>query len=297
LDRPPESVEEDEPFDTPGLHRFVLDQSVLYSEEPDAQLLQLQRQGQLALSGFGQLQQDQMRGLRTKVRGHLSPWLSMPGQDMPAQLLQLKAHGIDLALRWGGDTRIWRQLSNNEALQLDLRPGKVLNKAGQARLSTLASLWLGHLSANAAGVATTSLQSGEDGVVGLAPLNAESAQSLLADLVAIYLQAWHQPLPLACQTACAWLMATHFPSSHLKSDDEVQDKAYAAALQAFAGGYNRPGEWSASTCLQRAFPEFEDLWSELPVWAERVYGPMLQALIPCEKRSSNDAVAPHKVDA
>ena len=295
LDQPPEASEEDEPFDTPGLQLFVLDQSVLYSDEPDVQLLQLQRQGQLALSGFGQLQQDQMRLMRTKVLGHISAWLSKPGQAMPAQVLHLKEHGVDLALRWGGDTSIWRQLAKDEALQINLRPGKVLSKSGQARLSTLASLWLGHLSANAAGVSTTSLQSGEDGVVGLAPLSAEDAHRLLADLVAVYRQAWQQPLPLACQTACAWLMATHAPSGALKPVDEVNDKAHAAALQAFEGDFNRPGEWHASTCLQRAFPEFENLWPDLPMWAERVYGPMLQALLAFEKTTAMGAVADQQV--
>mgnify|MGYP000657388795 CR=1 FL=1 len=63
LDKPPEAAEEDEPFDTPGLQRFVMNQSVLYSDEPAAQLMQLQRQGMLALSGFGHLQQDQHRGV------------------------------------------------------------------------------------------------------------------------------------------------------------------------------------------------------------------------------------------
>ena len=61
-------------------------------------------------------------------------------------------------------------------------------------------------------------------------------------------------------------------------EQDIQAKAFAAARQAFEGGFNRPGEREASTCLQRAFTEFEDLWPELPEWAERVYGPMLQAL-------------------
>jgi exodeoxyribonuclease V gamma subunit len=126
-------------------------------------------------------------------------------------------------------------------------------------------------------------------------LSAEDAHRLLADLVAVYRQAWQQPLPLACQTACAWLMATHAPSGALKPVDEVNDKAHAAALQAFEGGFNRPGEWHASTCLQRAFPEFENLWPDLPMWAERVYGPMLQALLAFEKTTAMGAVADQQV--
>ena len=297
LDKPPEAGEEDEPFDTPGLQRFMLDQSVLFSPEPETQLLQLQRQGLLPLSGFGQLQQDQMLNMRAKVLSHLTPWLSEASQDLPQQLYQLQAHGINLTLAWGGEAQAWRQRSDGSALQINLRPGKVRNKSGQARLSTLAALWLAHLSANAAGVVTTSLQSGEDGWVGLMPLSARHAQALLSDLVAVYLQAWQQPLPLACKTACAWLMATHFPSEKLKTDEEVKAKAYGEARQAFEGGYNGQGERDASTCLQRAFPEFESIWPALPEWAERVYGPMLQALMPTEVVAADGDMADQELGA
>ena len=287
LDKPPEAGDEDEPFDTPGLQRFVMDQSVLYSDEPVAQLMQLQRQGLLALSGFGHLQQDHMQALRETVLGHLAEWLHEPIQDMPSQSYPLQAHGIGMQLGFGDDAHRWRQYPNGTAAQIDLRPGKVLNTAGQARLYTLAPLWLCHLSANAAGVITTSLQSGEDGLVALSPLPAAQAQALLADLVAVYLQAWQSPLPLACKTACAWLMATHFPSSKTKPE-EIATKAASAARLVFEGGFSQLGERATSSCLQRAFPEFEDLWPELPSWAERVYGPMLHALMPL----ASDAASP-----
>ncbi|MDP5117065.1 MAG: exodeoxyribonuclease V subunit gamma [Burkholderiaceae bacterium] len=298
LDKPPQASEEDEPFDTAGLQRFVMDQSVLYSEEPAAQLMQLQRQGMLALSGFGQLQQDQMQELRETVLGHMAPWLQEPGQDLPAQAYLFQAHGIDVQSGFGGNAHAWRQLPNGTAAQIDLRPGKVLNSAGQARLYTLAPLWLGHLSANAAGVQTTTLQSGEDGLVALSPLPASNAQALLADLVTVYLQAWQRPLPLACISACAWLMATHFPTGKTKPE-EIATKAVSAARQAFEGGFRQQGERATSPSLQRAFPEFEDLWTELPVWAERVYGPMLQALMPLTSKAASPvaAVPNNEVDA
>jgi exodeoxyribonuclease V gamma subunit len=298
LDKPPEAGEEDEPFDTPGLQRFVMDQSVLYSDEPAAQLMQLQRQGLLALSGFGHLQQDQMQALRETVLGHLSDWLTEPSQDLPAQAYLFQAHGIGMQLGFGGDSHTWRQYPNGTVAQIDLRPGKVLNAAGQARLYTLAPLWLGHLSANAAGVITTSLQSGEDGLLALSPLPAPQAQALLEDLMAVYLQAWQGPLPLACKTACAWLMATHFPSSKTKPED-IATKATSAARLAFEGGFSQQGERATSSCLQRVFPEFEDLWPDLPTWAERVYGPMLQALTPLASAAASPVgVVPNdEVDA
>ena len=296
LDQPPEANEEDEPFDTAGLQRFVLNQSVLDADDPNAQLQQMHRQGRLAFSGFGQLQQNHMLELRSTVLAHVSPWLATPSQDLPAQVFHLKAHNIDVALRWGGDAHTWRQYADGTALQLNWRPGKVLNKSGHARLDTLAGLWLGHLCANAAGVSTTSLQSGEDGLVGLVPLPAAQAQTLIEDLVAVYLEAWQRPLPLACKTACAWLMATNFPGSKTTSEQDIQAKAFTAARQGFEGGYYRTGERDASTFLKRAFPEFEDLWPELPVWADRVYGPMLKAFMPADE-AVEDAQTDQEVGA
>jgi hypothetical protein len=74
-------------------------------------------------------------------------------------------------------------------------------------------------------------------------------------------------------------MAARFPSSKTKPED-ISTKAASAARLAFEGGFSLQGERATSSCLQRAFPEFEDLWPDLPMWAERVYGPMLQALMP-----------------
>jgi len=134
--------------------------------------------------------------------------------------------------------------------------------------------------------------------VGLLPLAADDAQRLIEDLVAVYLQAWQRPLPLACKTACAWLMATHFPSSKTKPED-IATKAASAARLAFEGGFSQQGELGTSSCLQRVFPEFEDLWPELPNWAERVYGPILQALMPLSRDAASPvgAVPNDEVDA
>jgi exodeoxyribonuclease V gamma subunit len=91
-------------------------------------------------------------------------------------------------------------------------------------------------------------------------------------------------------------MATNFPGSKTTSEQDIQAKAFAAARQAFEGGYYRTGERDASTFLKRAFPEFEDLWPELPVWAERVYGPMLKALMPTHE-AVEDAQTDQEVGA
>ena len=283
LDTPAEASEENEPFEPQGLEAFALHQQLLFSKTDEDTLRQLQLQGRLALGGFGQLQQQQMRQLKQTIWQRLAPWLS---EDMPAIAKHdwtLQTCGLRLQLSWGGDQALWCQRPDGTALQIDLRPAKVLNAASHARLDTLTGLWLGHLTANAAGQSTTSLQSGEDGLVVLQALPAEQAQSWLQDLVAVYLHAWQSPLPLARKTACAWLLSQHQSQQQgqkqaqdPRSPSQVAQAAQAAARKAFEGGYKRLGERQTSPSLQRAFPEFDALWPGLPAWADRVYGPLLQ---------------------
>ena len=285
LEMPPAAGEEDEPFEPQGLEAFALNQALLFSSSEDLTLHQLKLQGRLALGGFGELQQAQMRQLKQSLWQRLSDWLSQDMPVLPPQQLEMKAHGVQLQLSWGGDKHLWRLRPDGSALQIDFRPGKVLAKPAQPRLHTLCDLWLGHLTANAAGQSTTSLQSGEDGLVVLNPLPQAQAQSLLGDLVQVYLQAWTHPLPLARKTACAWLLSQYFPSDK-HSPAQAERAAQAAARQAFVGGFRSTGERLTSPSLQRAYPEFEDLWPELSAWAQRVYGPLLQAACPSHQEVS-----------
>ena len=277
LDAPPAASEEDEPFEPQGLEAFALSQTWLYSASEDRTLAQLKHQGRLALGGFGELQQAQLRQLKHQLQQRVSGWLSEDMPALPLQHLDMQAHGVQLHWSWGGDKPVWRQRPDGSALQIDWRPGKVLLKAQQARLHTLCDLWLGHLMANAAGQSTTSLQSGEDGLVVLNPVSREEALHLLQDLVVVYLEAWHAPLPLARKTACAWLLSQHAPSDK-HSPAQAARAAQAAARRAFEGGARSTGERDTSPSLHRAYAEFDDLWPGLSVWAQRVYGPLLAAI-------------------
>jgi len=269
LDEPLALGCEDEPFEPHGLEAFALKDEVLNHPDPVAALHRLRWQGQLALGGFGQAQQNNWLALRQQIHQRLSGYLQDTDLALPEQVHVIPAP-VDMRLRFGGDLTTWRLKANGSALQIDLRPTKLMD--GKApRLFTLTRLWVGHLSANAAGLSTTSLQSGEDGLLVLKALTPEDAQRLLTDLAEAYLQAWHAPLPLACKTACAWLAALHWPTHQAQNN-----KALQKARLAFEGGHFA-GEVSTSAHLQRAFERFEDLQAHLPGWAERVYGPMAAA--------------------
>jgi exodeoxyribonuclease V gamma subunit len=131
-------------------------------------------------------------------------------------------------------------------------------------------------SALAAGEPSRRVQCGSDALLSLSPLSATQAQAHLDDLHEVYAQAWAQPLPLACKTACAWLRTQAFPPEK-NSPAQTAQQAQAAARVAFEGGFG-VGEVQQSPYLQRAFAQFDDVWPAMQTWAERVYGPLLQAV-------------------
>ncbi len=277
LDPPPQASQEEEPFEPQGLEAFDLQQTLLDSSHPEDTLRQFKWQGRLALGGFGDLQQDAMRQLHHTVWQRLSAYGPADLPILPSQQFEWQAHGLMLKLEWGGAQGLWRLRPDGTALQIELRPGKVLNAKHKPRLDTLCRLWLLHLAANASGQSTTSLQSGEDGLMVLPPMPPQQAQTRLSDLMAVYLQAWQAPLPLARKTACAWLVSDRFPTEK-HSPAQAVHAAHMAARHAFEGGYHSQGERHTSPSLHRAFAEFDELWPGLPAWAKRVYGPLLQAL-------------------
>jgi exodeoxyribonuclease V gamma subunit len=106
-----------------------------------------------------------------------------------------------------------------------------------------------------------------NGAVQLNAIDAVTALAHLQALVDAYQAAWQQPLPVARQAACAYLMA--------KQNPELNPSE--AAEQVFVGNARQPGELPRSEHLKRAFDGFEAIASDLPVWAQRLYGPMVAA--------------------
>jgi exodeoxyribonuclease V gamma subunit len=95
----------------------------------------------------------------------------------------------------------------------------------------------------------------------------------LQNLVTLYQEAWHKPLPVARKTACAFVMA--MPAN--QEEQSSVDIALQAAHVVFDGNRNLTGEYESSTTLQRVFHGFADLQNELPDMAQRVYGTMVKS--------------------
>jgi exodeoxyribonuclease V gamma subunit len=181
-----------------------------------------------------------------------------------------------LSAEWANGQQIWKSKADQSAwLQVEMRPGSVLEgkeKAKHPRAQTLTTLWLNHLVACASGTPTTSVQIGLNGAVQLDALSQSDALAELQNLVTLYHEAWHKPLPVARKTACAFVM-TELTSQ----DTNAKDVALQAAQVVFDGNRNLTGEYESSTTLQRVFHSFADLQNELPDMAERIYGKMVKS--------------------
>jgi exodeoxyribonuclease V gamma subunit len=161
-----------------------------------------------------------------------------------------------------------------------MRAGSVLEgkeNNQQPRADTLTSLWLHHIVACASGTPTTSVQIGLNGIVQFDALPQENAHQYLENLVALYAQAWQQPLPVSRKSACKYLSTLNAPHPSKNDDsDQIHAAALGAARQAFEGSQQRIGEWTDNASLQRIFKNFASIEAELPNLAHRLYGAIVQ---------------------
>jgi exodeoxyribonuclease V gamma subunit len=146
--------------------------------------------------------------------------------------------------------------------------------AQTARCHIVTGLWLQHLAACASAMPMTSVQLGLDGQVVFKPLAQNDAMDILERLVAVYLTAWQHPLPVACKTAWAYLQ-TQAKAERLAQTDpgKAPPDPHEVARAVFEGGH-WAGERDESAYLARAFESYDEIESELPDWAQALYGDM-----------------------
>jgi exodeoxyribonuclease V gamma subunit len=275
LDTPEASSAQEEPFALNHLDSFLLTQRVVQAPDPEHALQILRLSGELALAGFGQMQQDMLLQQRDALRERLDDMTQAWPLDVPPQSARFTFGTHSLTADWANGQHLWKSKADGSAwLQIDIRPGSVLEgkeKSKYPRAHTLTTLWLNHLVACASGTPTTSVQIGLNGTVQFDALLPAQALAELQTLVTLYQEAWQRPLPVARKTACAFAMALH-----TAQEPSASEAALHAAQQVFEGSRNRTGEWQESTTLQRVFESFADLEHDLPAMAQRLYGAMVK---------------------
>lgn len=273
LDPPEEEETEDECFAIDELRRYQWTLALARSPHPQHTLARLQRSGSLSLAGFGELQQEalservtrlleqvQMLGLGPVTAAPVSR-IHLPGRDAPEPTLDTP---------WPLSAQDWHELPTGGRAHMMLRPGSIAEKhKGQMvlRAHTLIDAWLNHLLCHAAAQPCAGWLVGMDAVAYLPPLSVEWAQTHVRQLMTIYQAAWQSPLPVTRKSACAWVQA--------QRQGQGQEDTMAIARQAFDGTAQKTGEHAQSLSLLRVFEGFEALQDSLPIWADRLYGPMV----------------------
>ncbi|MDI5891226.1 exodeoxyribonuclease V subunit gamma [Halomonas rhizosphaerae] len=290
-----------EPFRLDGLDHWQLQHVLIEASreaveagEPHepamlATLERLERQGRLAMGGFAERMRDDlvepMDTLFADYRQVLEAWPHALDEPLGVSLDLQREQGEGLALEdWLGELRV---NDAGERCRVLLITSSLVKK-NKYQWRHWLTPWVAHLAGQVAGPMTTRLLSRAGGGT-LAPIPAEQARAHLADIAAAWQHGMATPLPLARDTAFAWLEKGGTPQAMQRclagAADEENEKAWKAADTAFRGsGYNNDhGERGRDPYLMRQWPELEALVQSaegggFAVLAERLYAPLLRAV-------------------
>ncbi|CAM3338558.1 exodeoxyribonuclease V subunit gamma [Halomonas lysinitropha] len=301
-----------EPFTLDGLDHWQLQHALIEASrtaveagEPHepamlATLERLERQGRLAMGGFAEQMRDKlvepMETLFADYRQVLEAWPHAMDEPLGVSLDLQGELGEGLALEdWLGELRVNEA---GERCRVLLTTSSLVHK-GKYHWKHWLTPWVAHLAGQLEGPMTTRLLSRAGGGT-LAPLPADAARAHLADIAAAWQLGMATPLPLARDTAFAWLEKGGTPDAMARClagrASEEDAKAWKALDTAFHGsGYNGDhGERGRDPYLMRQWPALEALvqssegggFAEL---AERLYAPLLHAVRkPREKKGNSD---------
>jgi exodeoxyribonuclease V gamma subunit len=274
---------DEEPFVLDALQRYGLSDSLLEAaladaQNPDqaleAQARRLQNSGLLPMAGFGEcLQRELIEPLPDLLQRYQQLLALWPTPLTSALPVNLQLHD----LRVEGWLSGLHQRADGGLLSITTIPNSI-GSIKSRKWHRLTRPWVNHLIACASGLTmTTALVASDDSLM-LAPMEAESANRLLGDLLLAWQSGMRQPLPIAVKTAFAWL------------GQAEPVKAEAAARKAYEGdGLTTDGERRESVALARQFADFDALVADETFvdWCNALYKPLLDA--PWRSMSSEEA--------
>ncbi|MBV2131367.1 exodeoxyribonuclease V subunit gamma [Pseudomonas sp. MAP12] len=281
LDEEAQAQLDEEPFGLDGLQLYQLRQELLGAAtlaleegaeqvEPalQATALRLQRSGQLPLAGFGErLREQVLAPLPAQMQRYQALYALWPHRLESPRQLQFAHAGVELDGWLGG----LRSRGDEALARIELQPGE-LKKDKSLKWHRLLRPWVAHVAAAACGLQLTTLLVGEDVSLEFTPVAQDEAQQILQRWLEGWRDGLNAPLPMALQTAIAWL-------SSGGEGAEDGDKAAEAARKAYEGGYQRTGEVEQNASLARQFPDFAALTAdgEFYQWSHDLYQPLLKA--------------------
>ena len=149
-------------------------------------------------------------------------------------------------------------------------------KGRSYRRDRVVPFWVAHLAAHAAGKPVTTIVISKAGKVQLEPLSPEVAAAHWQLLLRAWQEGLRRPLPLALQTALAWV-------DKGGSAGAVNEEAFETARGIFEDHdprFGRRAEREDNDYLARAFADFDALWhgGEFARWAEQLVKPLSEAV-------------------
>lgn len=257
-DEDDDTLDDDEPFTLDGLARWQLGEDWLDARiegSTDEDWLALQRgRGTLPAGAFGITALAGTREVVDEVQAHLAGKLDA---------LRPQALDIDLGDCLPGDCRLAGALRhvNDE--------GVLHWSTAGVRGKRLLALWIEHLALCAAGIAARSTLVGKKTLHRMAPVAADEARRLLADLVALRRQGLRQPLRFPVDSALAF-------TSNGKSPEKQARSAWQGSFR--KNGKRIPGERedAANRILFRHVDDIVD--DEFRELATRIFGPLVAGL-------------------
>ena len=307
LNGPEEALLEDENFVLDGLDRYLLGRSLLEAPNIDEQLEAEKLLGHLPMGANGQMLLKQQYDAAQKVKERASVYWLQYAHELPTQTI-----AVDVTMPWGqvqvtAEIAALRQPLNAAnhssdlsyvgqalqavpTLQITTRPGAVAT--GQrdqqsARPDVLIQLWPQHVLLCAAGWKIQSVVVGLDGVAVLQPMDAQSAQKLLAQWLMVYAQAWTQPLPVTFKAGLAFVSekinlqrAGHEVANEVSdvlSNEAITELALEKARKEFSDDFSESTDFARSLYVQRSFDHFDGLAMGLPIWAPLLYDSLIHA--------------------
>ena len=272
--------EDSEPFSFNNLQSYVFSETLLQSlknENPNEAELFFSRQqqamaqkGQLPLGGFAQASFDAIADPVKSTWEQYQIFLQVWPNELDAHVIQLPPFELSdgVSVQLTSDLSNLRRGNDQQGDGLIyLTAQSLINKDKTIKYRNLLLHWVQHLTACADNLPVQTVVIASDSVIEIPPIKQPVAYKQLKSLVEAYYQGMCAPLPVACNTAFAWLNAA--PGKAL---DKAQSK--------YEGDNWNGGEVDYDAYLTRFYPTFASIdqtddGKDFKYWADKLYQPVV----------------------
>jgi exodeoxyribonuclease V gamma subunit len=281
--------EEQEPFALDPLSQWAIQHELIQvrldakqqgkseAEAVQRQLARIRRQGLLPTGSLAQL-------LQVSLAAPLEPLFERYEAARALWPVPLEDEVIDFEhfiqgqpLKIHGAVSQLFSNSQGQRCRIEISSSNLIEKQ-KYRREKFFSAWVHHLAGHLNGQPVTTYLIGKNGNAVLSPLDPEWAKQYFLDLIECYAAGLCAPLPFAPKTGFTWLekQGERFEGPL----NACTSTAIGTARKYYEGDFYTAGEIADNPYLQRAYPTFENLWSEgdFTLWTQRLLSPLNESL-------------------